>query len=309
MKSLPTLLGGIEAGGTKFNCALGVAPDQILERASFATTTPADTLEAVHRFFQHAQTRHGTLSALGIACFGPVDLDPSSPTYGFITNTPKAHWSNTDILGGLTDRLGVPAAFDTDVNGSALGEGTLGAARGLDDYLYVTIGTGIGAGVVANGRPIKGAMHPEVGHLLVPRDAERDPFPGACPFHGDCIEGLAAGPALEKRWGQKAETFSPDHPAWELQAEYLATLCWNLTVTYSPQRIILGGGVMGQAHLFPRIHEHFQRIRQGYPCGRAASTAHTYIVPPGLAGRSGEAGALLMARAALPASHTTSAAM
>ncbi len=295
MKSLPCLFGGIEAGGTKFNCVLGRSPTEILERASFPTTRPDETLGAAIRFFEQAQAQHGPIASLGVACFGPVDLTLGSPTYGFITDTPKAHWSNTDVVGTLSRALGVPVAFDTDVNGSALGEGTLGAAQGLDDYIYVTIGTGVGAGIVTNGQPVKGAMHPEVGHMLLPHDRQRDPYPGACPFHGDCLEGLAAGPSIEKRWGQRADTLPPDHEAWDIQADYLAALCWNLTVCYSPQRIILGGGVMKQAHLFPRIHERFRGHINGYPCGGAAQQAQDYIVAPTLGGHAGEAGALLMA--------------
>ncbi len=292
----PPLFGGIEAGGTKFNCVLGRSPSEILDRTSFPTTHPEETLGAAIRFFEQTQARHGAIASLGVACFGPVDLTSGSSTYGFITDTPKALWSNIDVVGILSDTLGVPVAFDTDVNGSALGEGRLGAARGLDDYIYVTIGTGVGAGIVANGRPIQGAMHPEVGHMLLPHDRQRDPFAGACPFHGDCLEGLAAGPAIEQRWGRKADTLPPEHDAWDIQADYLAALCWNLTVSYSPQRIILGGGVMKQDHLFGRIHERFRRHTNGYPCGAAAKNPSDYIVPPQLGGHAGEAGALLMAQ-------------
>ncbi len=305
MKSLPCLFGGIEAGGTKFNCVLGRSPAEILERASFPTTHPEETLGAAIRFFEQAQARHGAIASLGVACFGPVDLTLGSPTFGFITDTPKPHWSNTDVVGTLSRALGVRVAFDTDVNGSALGEGSLGAAQGLDDYVYVTIGTGVGAGIVVNGQPVKGAMHPEVGHMLLPHDWQRDPFPGACPFHGDCLEGLAAGPAIEKRWGRKADTLPEEHEAWDIQADYLAALCWNLTVCYSPQRIILGGGVMKQSHLFPRIHDRFRRHTNGYPCGEAARSPQDYIVAPQLGGHAGEAGALLMAEAiAQPAKST-----
>jgi|TARA_R100000093_G_scaffold66169_1_gene37246 fructokinase len=307
VKSLPCLYAGIEAGGTKFNCVLGRSPTEILERASFPTTRPDETLGAAIQFFEQAQARHGAIASLGVACFGPVDLSLDSPTYGFITDTPKAHWSNTDVVGTLSKALGVPVAFDTDVNGSALGEGSLGAAQGLDDYVYVTIGTGVGAGIVANGQPVKGAMHPEVGHMLLPHDREVDPFPGACPFHGDCVEGLASGPAIEKRWKQKADTLPQDHEAWDIQADYLAALCWNLTVTYSPQRIILGGGVMKQDHLFPRIHQRFQGHINGYPCGGAAKNPQDYIVAPELGGHAGEVGALLMAQAIAPSRTSTAA--
>jgi len=292
------LYGGIEAGGTKFNCVVGAAPDQVRSRARFPTTTPQETLAAVIDFFAREQEQHGPIEAFGLACFGPVDLNPASPNYGHITRTPKPHWSDTDILGRLRQAVNAPIAFDTDVNGSALGEGKLGAARGLTDYVYVTIGTGVGAGVVINGQPLHGAMPPEIGHILMPHDWQKDPFAGHCPFHGDCLEGLAAGPALEKRWGQRAENLEEGHQAWELEAEYLAALCWNLTVSYAPQRIILGGGVMQQRHLLDKIRHKFQGFMNGYPSGPEARQAATYIVPPQLGGDAGEAGAILMAQQA-----------
>jgi len=294
----PKLFGGIEAGGTKFNCVLGWAPDQVVSRARFPTTTPEETLAAVIDFFAREQDQHGPIAAFGLACFGPVDLNPTSSSYGQITRTPKPHWSDTDILGRLRQAFDVPFAFDTDVNGSALGEGTLGAAQGLSDYVYVTIGTGVGAGVVVNGQPLHGAMHPEIGHILLPHDWQQDPFGGNCPFHGDCLEGLAAGPAIEKRWGQKAMDLDEEHPAWELEAQYLAALCWNLTVSYAPQRIILGGGVMQQAHLFTKVREKFRQVMNDYPAGPEACQPDSYIVPPQLGSDAGEAGALLMAQTA-----------
>jgi len=294
----PKLYGGIEAGGTKFNCVLGRAPNQVVSRARFPTTTPGETLASVIDFFAREQDQHGPIEAFGLACFGPVDMNTASRSYGHITRTPKPHWSDTDILGQLSQAFEVPFAFDTDVNGSALGEGTLGAARGLNDYVYVTIGTGVGAGVVVNGRPLRGAMHPEIGHTLMPHDWQRDPFAGNCSFHGDCLEGLAAGPAIEKRWGQKAADLDEKHPAWELEAGYLAMLCWNLTANYAPQRIILGGGVMQQAHLFTKIRDKFRQLMNGYPTGPEARHPDSYIVPPQLGGDAGEAGALLMAQSA-----------
>lgn len=294
----PKLYGGIEAGGTKFNCVLGRAPNQVISRARFPTTTPKETLAAVIDFFAREQDQHGPIGAFGLACFGPVDLNPDSSSYGHITRTPKPHWSNIDILGQLSQAFEVPFAFDTDVNGSALGEGQLGAAQGLSDYVYVTIGTGVGAGVVVNGQPLHGTMHPEIGHILMPHDWQQDPFAGNCPFHGDCLEGLAAGPAIEKRWGQKAIELGEEHQAWELEAQYLAVLCWNLTASYAPQRIILGGGVMQQTHLFARIREKFQHLMNGYPTGPETSQLDSYIVAPQLGGDAGEAGAIIMAQAA-----------
>jgi fructokinase len=290
------LFGGIEAGGTKFNCVVGPDPQNIYDRESFPTTTPKETLDRVITFFKRARERHGDLEAIGVACFGPVDRNHESPTYGYITATPKPHWSHTNVAGTLTSGLGVPVAFDTDVNGSALGEHLFGAARGLQSYVYVTIGTGVGAGIVANGVPVNGATHPEVGHLVMPRDEQIDPFEGNCPFHGDCLEGLVAGPALEARWGCRGETLSADHPAWDLQARYLAIMCINLTLCYSPEKIILGGGAMNQPGLLTKIRDRFAILMNGYFAGAAAADLREYIVAPVLNGASGEVGAIAMAQ-------------
>ncbi|WP_232522411.1 ROK family protein [Marinimicrobium alkaliphilum] len=292
----PKLYGGLEAGGTKFNCVLAHTPSKILARASFPTTTPEETIGHVIDFFQSASRERGPLSALGIASFGPVDRSTGSETYGYITATPKLKWVDTDLLGQIANALRVPAEFDTDVNGAALGEGVLGAAKGLENYVYVTIGTGVGAGIMANGRPVNGAIHPEVGHIFIPRDPQDTDFPGACPYHGDCLEGLVAGPALEQRWGCKADQLPVDHQAWDIQARYLAIMCINLTVCYSPERIILGGGVMQQGHLFPKIRAHFKKLMNGYEQGPAAGNLENFIVPPGLGNAAGETGALLMAQ-------------
>ena len=203
---MTNLYGGIEAGGTKFVCAVGSGPDDVRAEARFPTTTPAETLGQAIAFFEAQQRVYGRLAGLGIASFGPVDPRPGSPTFGFVTTTPKPGWAQADVAGPLRRALGAPVGFDTDVNGAALGEWRWGAGQGLDTLVYLTIGTGVGGGAVVGGQLVHGLLHPEMGHLRLPRDPVRDPFPGICPYHGDCLEGLAAGPALEKRWGARAET-------------------------------------------------------------------------------------------------------
>lgn len=297
--------GGIEAGGTKWICAAGLGPDQILDQARIATTTPGETLAAAIAFFRQVQGAN-RLAALGIGSFGPIDLHPESETYGYITSTPKPGWANTNVVGPIWEALQVPIGFDTDVNAAALGEAYWGAARGLDDFIYLTIGTGIGGGSLANGKLIHGLLHPEVGHLLVPHDWSIDPFEGTCPFHGDCLEGLASGPAIKARWGQPAETLPPGHPAWELEARYLSLALVNLILTLSPGRIVLGGGVMQQVQLFPQIRERVLETLNGYV--RSPSLTKRmgeYIVPPILGDRSGVLGAIALARQAAAQSGVT----
>jgi fructokinase len=236
---------------------------------------------------------------VGIASFGPVDPDPRSPYYGYITTTPKPGWAHTNFLAPVQKALAVPVGFDTDVNGAALGEYRWGAARGLDTFVYLTIGTGLGGGGLVEGRLMHGLMHPEMGHMLIPHDWEADPYAGYCPYHGDCWEGLAAGPALEGRWKVRGSELPPDHPAWELEAHYLALGLVNIITILSPQRIILGGGVMQQSHLFPLVRANVQKLLNGY-LQRAAITESIddYIVPPALPGRSGVLGALALAEMA-----------
>ncbi len=219
-----------------------------------------------------------------------MDLDRNSPTYGYITSTPKPGWANCNLAGKVEQALGVPVGFDTDVNAAALGEAEWGAGQGLSDLLYLTVGTGIGGGAIAGGNVVHGLAHPEMGHIRIPHDTARDPYPGACPFHGDCLEGLASGPAMQHRWGAPAEQLPPDHPAWALEAHYLALAVTNFALTLSPRRIILGGGVM-QPHLFQPIRDEVQRLLNGYVRHPAE-----YIVPPKLGGRSGILGALVLAR-------------
>jgi len=290
------LFGGIEGGGTKFVCVIGRGPDDVVAEARIPTTTPQATLSETVEFFRSESARAGSLAAIGVGCFGPVDLHEDSPTWGFITTTPKPGWERTDVAGRLKRDLGVPVAFDTDVNAAALGEARWGAARGLDSFVYLTVGTGIGGGGLLGGRPMHGLVHPEMGHMLLPRDRAADPFPGMCPFHGDCLEGLASGPALLARWGQPAEDLPEDHPAWPLEAHYLALAVVNFVCTLSPQRIILGGGVMDQRHLFPLIRREVVALLNGYlRAAEILDAIDSYIVPPGLGNRSGRLGALAMA--------------
>ena len=291
--------GGIEAGGTKFVCAVAADPDNILAETRFPTTNPEETLGRVVRFFQ-AQAQQVELKSIGIAAFGPVDLNITSPTYGHITQTPKPGWSHVDFAGLIRQALGIPVGFDTDVNGAALGEHRWGAARGVDTFVYLTIGTGIGGGGLVSGQLMHGLVHPEMGHMRLPHDREADPFPGICPFHGDCFEGLACGPAMQARWGQPAQTLPGDHPAWRLEAEYIAQALSNLIFTLSPQRIILGGGVMSQPHLFALVQQRVLALLNDYvQASQILEQIEKYIVPPELGASAGMLGAIALAQAAL----------
>lgn len=293
-----SLWGGIEAGGTKFVCAVATGPDDILAETRFPTTTPGETIEQAVAFFRRHQGSQG-LAAIGIASFGPVDPNPDSSTFGYITTTPKPGWAHTDLAGAIRQELSVPVGFDTDVNGAALAEHRWGAAAGLDTFVYLTIGTGIGGGCMANGKLVHGLIHPEMGHIRIPHDRERDPFPGVCPFHGDCLEGLAAGPAIEARWGGRAETLPADHPAWPLEADYLALGLVNIICCVFPQRIILGGGVMEQAHLFPLVRSRVQELLNGYlKTSLILDRIDEYVVRPGLGNRAGVLGAIALAQQA-----------
>jgi len=285
------LLGALEAGGTKMICSTGDENGNVASRVSIATTTPEETLPQIIAFFRKAN-----VEALGIGSFGPVDLNENSPTYGFITTTPKEGWRNYPLRGTLQQALSVPVGFDTDVNAAALGEYTLGAARGMGSCLYVTIGTGIGGGLIVEGKLVHGLVHPEFGHFWL-RPHPDDPAPhGFCPYHDGCVEGLSTGPAIEKRWGRRAETLPPDHPAWTLEAHYLAQMCATAVVVLSPEKIILGGGVMRQAHLFAPIRGQTLEMLAGYVQHPAIlSGMEDYIVPPGLGENSGVTGALLLA--------------
>lgn len=290
------LLGGIEAGGTKIVCAVGDAADPraIVARTQFPTTTPAETLGRCLEFFD----AHATdLLAIGIASFGPIDVHPTSPTYGYVTTTTKPGWSHTNFRGPIVERFGVPVEFDTDVNGAALAEHHWGVARGLSDFVYFTIGTGIGGGAMVAGKILHGLIHTEMGHMRISHDHARDPFPGQCTFHGDCFEGLACGPAMEKRWGAKAQTLPPEHPAWELEAHYIAMAMQSVVCMLSPQRIILGGGVMSQASLFPMIRANTVAALNGYiQAPEILIDIDSYIVPPGMGNNAGVLGAMALAK-------------
>jgi fructokinase len=290
-----SIYGGIEAGGTKFVCAVATGPDDIRAETRFSTTTPEETIERAKAFFEEG-AREGPLAAIGIASFGPVDPNPDSPTFGYITTTPKEGWANIEFASRISRALGIPVGFDTDVNGAALGEHHWGAAQGLDTFIYLTVGTGIGGGGLVNGRPMHGLIHPEMGHVRLPRHAH-DFFPGVCPYHGDCLEGMATGPALEARWGQRPETLPADHPAWEMEAHYLAYGLVNFICTLSPQRIVMGGGVMEQSHLFPLIRQKVQSLLNGYVQSPAIlDQIDGYIVPPALGKRAGVLGAIALAQ-------------
>lgn len=285
---------GIDAGGTEFKCLVARGPDQVLAHTKVPVTYPGATLDACRDFFLAAQAEHGPFAALGIASFGPVDLRRDSPTYGFITSTPKPNWTDTDLVGYFQRALGLPIRFDTDVNGALMAERRWGAAQGMENAIYVTVGTGIGAGVMVDGRLVHGAMHPEAGHMLVPRHPS-DPFSGACPYHGACLEGLAAGPALQQRWQQSPQSMPDHHPAWELQAHYLAIMCVNLALVYSPQRIVLGGGVMEREALLPMVRRAYLAKINGY-LGDQHAEMESFITGPGLGSMAGALGAIALAQ-------------
>jgi fructokinase len=285
--------GAIEAGGTKFICAVGDVSGRILEQTRIDTRDPLTTLTDVQRYFEAAQTRCGKLQALGVGAFGPLDLRPDSPTYGFITRTPKPGWSNTNLVGTLSQGLKIPVRLDTDVNGAALGELRWGAGQHLTSLVYVTVGTGIGVGAVHHGRAVHGLMHLEMGHIVIrphPRDTL---FLGVCPFHGDCLEGMASGPAILARTGRMFSDASPSDPIWTIVADYLGQLCALLVFSHSPQRILMGGGVMLPA-LYPRVQERMLHWLHDYISVQEIRDSN-YVTPPGLADSAGIKGALSLA--------------
>ena len=288
-------LGALEAGGTKMVCAIGDEHGNVIERYSLPTRGGDETVREIIEYF-----RAHPVEALGVSSFGPLNLDPASPEYGNITTTPKAGWANYPLRRNLAEALGVPVGIDTDVNGAALAEARIGAGKGVDSLVYYTIGTGIGGGAVVNGQLLHGLVHPEMGHMLL-RPVENDPAPhGFCPYHDGCLEGMAKGPAIEKRWGKPAAELPEDHIAWEIEAEYLAQMCVNTIVVLSPKMIVLGGGVMHQMHLFPRIRRRTQELLNGYVAHSAIlENIDAYIVPPALGDNAGAAGTLLLALDAL----------
>jgi fructokinase len=287
----------IEAGGTKWVCAAGSSPDEIIAVERFSTTSPEETIGHAIRFFQPFSS---DIKAIGVGSFGPIDLHPDSPDYGFITTTPKEGWQFTDVVGPLREAFHVPVGFDTDVNAAALGEFRWGAAQGLDTFVYITVGTGLGGGAMVNGKLLHGLLHPEMGHMLLPHEKLSDQFAGACIFHGDCLEGMVSGPALEKRWQARGETLPSEHPAWPHTAHSLALGLVNIICILSPQRIILGGGVMHQPQLFPMIHSEVQRLMNHYlRLPQITRRINEYIVLPGLGDRAGILGAMALAEQAI----------
>ena len=295
------LFGTIEGGGTKFICAVADEQNKILREFRIPTTLPQATLAACADFFLQAQQDLGKLAALGIACFGPLDPRPNSPTYGRILATPKPGWENTDVIGFFRTALGtdLPIGFDTDVDAAVLAESRWGAGQGLGNLVYLTIGTGIGGGALVDGELLHGYAHPEMGHMLLAQHPSDIHFPGNCPFHGTCLEGLASGPAIEARWQQKAASLATDHPAWQLEAHYLALGLMNICLILAPERIILGGGVMNQSFLFPMIRSELTRLLGNYLRLPQIDDMESYVVPSGLAGIAGLYGGLALAHQAL----------
>jgi fructokinase len=291
-------LGAIEVGGTKVVCLVGSAPDHLAAQTRIATGPPAETMAQVLEFLQREVTVGGPLDAVGIAAFGPVELRRAHPRHGFVTSSPKHGWVGVDVAGPVRRALGVPVRFDTDVNGAALGEGRWGAARGLDSFVYLTVGTGIGAGAVVGGRIVHGLVHPEMGHVGVPR-RPGDDFAGNCPFHADCLEGMAAGPAIAARWGRPAEQLdgSELRAAVQLEAAYLAAGLRTFVYTLAPQRIVIGGGAASLPGLFPLLRERLLDELGGYP-GLPEHGAQDFVVPAALGALAGPAGALVLAEAA-----------
>jgi fructokinase len=293
------VFGAVEGGGTKFVAMIGTSPDDVVDEITLPTTVPDETIGAVIEFLR--RSRPGLeLAAVGVATFGPIGLDRSSPDYGCTTaTTPKVEWRGIRIVGPMAARLGVPIGWDTDVNGAVLGEARWGAGQGLDPVLYLTIGTGIGGGALVNGATIRGLVHPEMGHVPMPSLAGDD-FPGICSFHGRCLEGLACGPAIAARAGRPVAEIAPDDPIWDLTARYLAYGLSGFVVVLSPKRIILGGGVMHQRHLLPRIRRALIEILNGYVVApELGERIDAYVVPSPLGQKAGLFGALVLAERAL----------
>jgi fructokinase len=302
MVSKTKFFGAVEAGGTKFVCAIGDSRGTIHSEERFPTTDPTSTLTAMRGFLRERSQQVGKLAGIGVGCFGPIELDESSAHYGYITRTPKPGWGNTDIVGVLRREFACPIAFDTDVNAAALAEHRWGAAQDLRNLVYLTIGTGIGGGAIVNAAPLHGLLHPEMGHIYPRRHPLDIEFAGVCPFHQDCLEGLASGPAIRARTGVSLQELDPAHPQWEIEADYLGQLCALLVVTLSPQRIVMGGGVMSQLRLLPLIRRRLLHWLAGYiDRSEIVSNADRYIVPTALGNQAGILGALALAIDATPA--------
>lgn len=291
------LFGGVETGGTWCVCALGRGPDELDDLEEFPTGAPEETLDRVVGFF----TRHQLPAAVGIGSFGPLDLNPDSPTWGSVTSTPKPEWRDVAVAPVVAGRLGVPVAFDTDVTAAALGEHRWGAGVDVDSLCYLTVGTGLGAGLIVDGRPVHGLLHPEVGHMRVPHDHHEDPFAGSCPWHGDCWEGLASGEAIAQRWQADPQALPDDHPAWPLEASYLAAGILSIVTVASPQRLIAGGGVMERPQLRGMVASRLRELVAGYlRTPMLEDRINEYLVAPTLGDQAGVLGAIAMARALRP---------
>ena len=287
-----SVYGGIETGGSKWECAVGTGPEDLRASETLQTTTPAETIDRAVAFFQ----REGPVDAIGIGSFGPLDGRLASPTWGHITTTPKPGWAHTDVGQEIRRRLSVPVVFDTDVNAAALGEHVWGAAQGLDTFCYITVGTGIGGGGMAGGKLLHGLVHPEFGHMRIPHDRQADPFPGVCPYHGDCWEGLASGRAIETRWGRPPDELT-DPTVWELEARYLALGLVCVICVLSPERIVIGGGVMHHPRLLELVHREVSRLMNGYLDNASVGDGIAdYITLPRLGSRSGVLGGIALAQ-------------
>lgn len=282
-------IGGIEAGGTKMVCAIGDEHGMIEEKIIIPTKTPQETMPNILDFFQNKG-----IEAIGIGCFGPVDLNRKSKTYGYITKTTKLLWVDYDIVGTVRQTLNVPVGFDTDVNSAMLGEAIWGAAKGIENAIYITIGTGIGVGVYINGMLLHGLVHPEAGHVLLQRHP-KDTYRGYCPYHKDCAEGLAAGPALEQRWGKRGIQLADRKEVWEMEAYYIAQAVTDYIMAYSPEKIILGGGIMRQKQLYDMVRAQVLELLGGYIASDSIlKHIDDYIVAPKLADEAGIKGALYL---------------
>lgn len=302
----PLLFGGIEGGGTKFVCAIASSPDCILERATFPTADPTSTFGECVRFFAAAQQRHGRIAAFGFGCFGPIELRRDNVRFGHMMSTPKWGWSNTNLLEPLRSAFDVPIALATDVSAAALAEWRMGAGRGKGSLAYVTVGTGIGGAVVPVNSAATGLMHAEMGHLPVRRDPRDAGFEGVCPFHGDCLEGLASGPAIRARWGCPLDSLAPDHPAWSIIGGYLGQLAVAIALMFSVEKIVFGGGVLSNGALLPYVSAATFEYLNGYVQPLAVpERAADYICVPGLGNDAGIIGSLVMASAASSTSADT----
>ena len=287
------MIGAIELGGTKCVCAVFEMDGTLIERLSVPTETPAESMPSMINFFK----KYNGIKAFGFGSFGPIGANPNGKDYGFITNTPKLPWQHFDFLGAFKKEFDVPMAWTTDVNAAAYGEMKQGAARGVENCMYITIGTGVGAGVVVGGKIISGFAHPEAGHISLKRHPE-DHYEGKCPFHLDCLEGMAAGPAIEARWGKKGIELSNELEVWNLEAYYIAQAIYNYYLILSTERFILGGGVMKQRQLFPMIREHLVALNNNYV---TLPELEGFIVPPALEDNAGITGCYELAKELLEA--------